>query len=108
MGIQDTEDAVGDFTLELLRTGNMLFSLAADLIEATPDDAYPGEDSGRVILEMLTGSIRIGLAEADEADLRRAVELMRGAADGVIDHLRLARELRRTMEGTNGSGRTHG
>ena len=69
------------FTTELLRTGCDLTSLAADLIEALPADAYPGEEPAQVVLEMVSGSIRSFLSEADEAEVARATELMAGAVD---------------------------
>ena len=54
---------------------------------------------------MITGSIRTALVEADQSDVQRAVELMHEAADRVIEHLRLALELRRRMESAGGSRR---
>ena len=80
-------DAIDDFALELLRTGDMLNGLAADLIETLPVEAYPGENLAEVVMEMITGSIRTALAEADQSDVQGAVELMRDAADRVIEHL---------------------
>lgn len=108
MGILNTDDVVDNFVLELLRTGDMIHGLAADLVETTPAGAYPGEDPAAVVVEMITGSIRTALAEAEEKDVQRAVELMGEAADRVLEHLRLARELRRRMEGAGGNGRGHG
>jgi hypothetical protein len=108
MGSTDTRDAIDDFVLELLRVGDMLTGLAADLVEILPVDAYPGEEPARVVMEMVTGSIRTALREADEDDVQRAVELMATAADRVIEHLRLALELSRRMDGSGGTGRGYG
>ena len=54
----NTQDAIDDFVLELLRTGNMLTGLAVDLVEGLPDEAYPGEEPAAVVMEMITGTIR--------------------------------------------------
>ena len=108
MGSANTQDAIDGFTLELLRTGNILAGLAADLIEALPAEAYPGEELAEVVMEMITGTIRTALVEADQNDLQRAVELMREAVDRVIEHLRLALALRRRMQGADGTRREYG
>jgi hypothetical protein len=108
MGSANTQDAIAGFTLELLRTGNILAGLAADLIEGLPAEAYPGEEPAEVVMEMITGTIRTALVEADQNDLQRAVELMREAVDRVIEHLRLALELRRRMQGADGTRRDYG
>jgi hypothetical protein len=99
MGIIDSQDHVAAFTEELLRTGLMLSDLGADLVEALPTDAYPGEEPGAVIIEMITGTIRTALGDADESDVRRAVELMVEAKERVLEHLQLALELSRRMNG---------
>jgi hypothetical protein len=103
MGSTNTQDVIDDFALELLRTGDMLAGLAIDLVEALPADAYPGEKPAAVVMEMITGSIRTALVEADPSDVRRAVELMREASDRVVEHLRLAHALRRRMKGAGGT-----
>lgn len=108
MGSANKQDAIDGFALELLRTGNMLTGLAADLVESLPADAYPGEEPAAVVMEMITGSIRTALIEVDQRDVQRGVELMREAADRVIEHLRLALALRRRMGGADDTRRGHG
>ncbi len=108
MGSANTQDAIDGFARELLRTGNMLSGLAADLVEALPPDAYPGEKPAAVVIEMITGSIRTALVAADQSDVQRAVELMREAADRVIEHLRLALALRRRLDSPGGTRRGNG
>jgi hypothetical protein len=108
MGSANTQDAIDGFVLELLRTGDMLVGLAGDLVETLPAEAYPGEKPAAVVIEMITGSIRTALVEADHRDVQRAVELMREAADRVIEHLGLALALRRRMEGAGGTRRAYG
>jgi hypothetical protein len=101
VGSESTGDAIDDFALELLRTGYMLEGMAADLAETLPATAYPGEEPAAVVMQMITGSIRTALTEADVSDVQRAVELMQEAADRVIEHLRVALALRRRMEGSD-------
>jgi hypothetical protein len=108
MGSANTQDAIDAFALELLRTGDMLAGLAVDLVQMLPAEAHPGEKPAAVVMEMITGSIRTALVEADQSDVQRAVELMREAADRVIEHLRLALALRRRMEGAGGTRRGDG
>jgi hypothetical protein len=99
MGTIDSQDHVAAFTEELLRTGLMLSDLGANLAEELPADAYPGEEPGAVVIDMITGTIRTALVDADESDLRRAVELMLEANERVLEHLQLALELSRRMNG---------
>jgi hypothetical protein len=107
MGTINTHDAIESFVLELLRTGDMLFGLAADLVEMLPADAYPDEEPSEVVIEMITGTIRAAVAHADERDVRRAAELMQEAGDRVVEHLRLALELRQRLDGHDGARRGH-
>lgn len=108
MGFTNTQDAIDGFALELLRTGDMLAGLAVDLVETMPAEAYPGEKPAAVVVDMITGSIRTALVKADQGDVERAVELMREAADRVIEHLRLALALRRRMDRARGTRRGNG
>jgi hypothetical protein len=97
--LAEPEDSVSAFTLELLRTGHMLSNLGADLVDSLPEDEYPGESPAAVVVEMVIGTIRTTLADADEDDLMRATELMACARDRVLEHLQLALALSRRMDG---------
>jgi hypothetical protein len=110
MGSTESPDYAAHFTEELLRAGNMLFGLAADIVEATPPDAYPGEEPGAVVIDMIVGTIRTFLDGVDERELQRASDLISGACDRVMEHLELALERSRRMEGEAGGtgGRTYG
>lgn len=104
----NTTDAIDDFVLELLRVGYMLTGLAADLAETLSPEAYPGEDPAAVVIEMITGTIRTALTEVGEEAVESAVELIREAAERVIEHLRLALALSRRMEDDRGTPRGFG
>jgi hypothetical protein len=96
-GVLESEDRVAAFTLELMRTGHMLSNLGADLVESLPDDEYPGESPAAVVIEMVVGTIRTSLADADEGELERATELIVDARERVLEHLQLALALSRRM-----------
>jgi hypothetical protein len=96
------------FALELLRTSWMLCGLVDNLVDALPEDAYPGEDRGSVVIEMLFGSIASGLEDVEATDLARAAELIERAGARVIEHLEVARGLSRRMHGDGRSGRNYG
>jgi len=108
VGIANPTEDVAAFTHELLRAGDMMFGIAADLAEELPPDAYPGEEPGAVVIEMLVGTISTAVGDANPSDLRCATELIRAARDRVLEHLRLALELSRRMHGEDGTSRTHG
>jgi hypothetical protein len=102
-------DHIEQFVLELLRTGYMLTELVADLAEALPEEAYPDESPGAVVIEMLRGTIATALVAADPNDVRRATELIQRAAERTLDDLRLAYYLSGRIHGDSGSiGRTYG
>jgi hypothetical protein len=110
MDPERAEDHIDEFVCELLRAGFMLSDLGADLAESLPADAYPDEEPGAVILQMMCGTIRTAVESADPRDVRRATELIEQAVARTLEHLRLACELSRRMHGDGGSspGRAYG
>jgi hypothetical protein len=110
MGYREAPDHVTAFTEELLRTGLMLSELGSNLAESLPADAYPGEEPGAVVIEMVAGTIRTALGAVDGQDLARATELIAEARDRVLEHLQLALALSRRMHkgGGDGPSMTHG
>jgi hypothetical protein len=88
----DTEDYVRSFVEELLRTGIMLSGLLADLLEGLPEDAFPGEASEHVLLEMVTGTIRPAADVAGEIPVRSAAALIASSRARVLGDLRRALE----------------
>ena len=81
------------FIEELLRTGLMLTDLLASLLEDLSEDAFPGEDRGEVLLEMVTGTIRSAAEAAGTRTLRDATMLLGAVQDRVLADLRTAVEL---------------
>lgn len=85
-----TQDHIDQFVLSLLRSGLLLTDIAGDLTESLPADAYPGEEPGAVVIEMMSGTIRSVLETVDPDLVVEATELMELALDRVEEHLRLA------------------
>jgi len=78
---------------ELLRTGLTFVDLLSSLLEEIPEDAFPGEDSGLVLIEMVTGSCLPAVAAAGESECRAATALIGAVRDRALDDLRRASEL---------------
>jgi hypothetical protein len=97
-----SSDHIDAFVIELLRTGVSLSNTAADLIDGLAPDAYPGEDAGNVVLEMMVGTIRTALEGFDPRVVEQATALIGLAAERVIEHLRLALALSKRMGGQSG------
>lgn len=106
MGAAWLQDHIATFTEELLGTGSVLSELAADLVEAIPRVAYPGEERVAVIFEMVTGSIRAALVGAPERDVCRATGLIGEARTRFMEHLELSRPIH--GEAGRRPRRTHG
>ena len=107
--MESTEaDHATAFTEALLSAGSMLCGLAADLAEAIPPQAYPGEAPGAVVIDMIIGTIRTFLDGVDQREVRRASDLIAGACDRVLEHLQLALELSERMHGRTGGAARRG
>ena len=78
---------------EVLRVGMTLFDLLSSLLDMLPDDAYPGEDPGEVLIDMVTGSILPVTDSAGERAVREATALVGAIRDRVIADLRKAAEM---------------
>ena len=97
MELTETQDHIDLFVFSLIRTGMILTDVAADLAESLPEDAYPGEEPGAVVLGMVSGSIRSVLGPVEPELVEACADLMEMAIDRVEEHLRLALELGKRM-----------
>jgi hypothetical protein len=86
-------DAVQEFVEELLRTGLALFDLVSSLVEALPEDAFPGEDNAEVLVEMVAGSSRPALEAVGRSECRTATKLIEIVWERVMVDLRDAAAL---------------
>ncbi|HWI94571.1 MAG TPA: hypothetical protein VNS60_00730, partial [Solirubrobacterales bacterium] len=73
---------------EMLRTALWLFDISTSLLEDLPDDAFPGEDSAQVMVEMLTGSCRPSIDAAGVDGCQVATELMVSIRENVLSDMR--------------------
>ena len=83
---------------QILRTGLMLTDMAGTLTESLPDDAFPGEEAGAVVIDCLTGSAYPIVERAGVDAVRSATELLDEVSERTIAHLRLAIELKERGE----------
>jgi hypothetical protein len=97
------------FAVVVLRTSWMLCELVENLADGLPQDAFPSESQGSVVVEMLFGSMATALESVDPTDVVRAADLIELTIDRVIEHLQLAHGLSRRIHGTDpGAGRRYG
>lgn len=85
----------------ILRVGFVLTSLLSDLVEEIPEDAFPGEHPGEVLIEMVAGSVRPVVDAAGPVTVHGAGALLEAIVDRTLEDLRQAVELARMP----GSGR---
>jgi hypothetical protein len=95
---QKEHDAARLLIEEMLRTALWLLDISASLLDDLPDDAFPGEDSGDVMIEMLAGSCRPAIDAAGRGGCRVAIDLMTSIRENVLKDLRAAVELARKGE----------
>jgi hypothetical protein len=72
---------------EIVRTGLMITGVLEDLLEGLPENAFPGENEGEVLLEMLSGTIRPAAAAAGEETARELIALLGAMCDRVLADL---------------------
>jgi hypothetical protein len=85
-------DSARGFVEEVLRTGIVLTDLLSGLLEDLSEDAFGDEDSGEVLIEMLTGSVRPALDAAGPGAVREATMLLAAVRDRTLSDLRAALE----------------
>jgi hypothetical protein len=85
-------DVGRELIAEVLRTGLVFIDLISSLIEELPEDSFPGEDRGAVLLEMFVGSCMPVVRAAGEQECGAATALIGAVRDRVLDDLRTAAE----------------
>ena len=89
LGLEATRDLVE----EVLRTAMALEDVVVSLLDDLPDDAFPDEDSGLVLLEMIVGSVHPAAVAAGARDTRTATALVVAIRERVLADLRTAATL---------------
>jgi hypothetical protein len=108
MAYSGGNEDVDRFALVVLRTSWMICDLVDNLVEALREDAFPGENKGSVVVEMLRGSMATALESVDSPEIVRAADLIELTTERVIEHLRVAHQLSRRMNGDDGGSRNYG
>jgi hypothetical protein len=93
---------------EVLRTALALEDVIVSLLDDLPDGAFPGEDPGLVLLEMVVGSVHPAAVAAGAHECRVATALVGAIRERVIEDLRAAAALadereRAEREATDGA-----
>ena len=91
-------DTTRELVVEVLRTALALEDVMASLLEELPESAFPGEDNGQVLLEMVVGSVHPAARAAGLRDCRVATALVGAVRERVIADLRTAAELAKERE----------
>ena len=87
-----------DFVWEVVKTGIMRVDVLSMLLDDLPDDAFPGEEPGEVLIQMLAGTFAPAAEAAGAATIRQATALVGALGDRAITNLRAAAELARARE----------
>jgi hypothetical protein len=77
---------------EVLRVGFALTDVLSRLLDDLPEHAFPGEDPGEVLIEMVTGTLRPVADSAGARTVREATALTGAILDRVLADLRIAAE----------------
>ena len=91
-------EATRDLVEEVLRTAMALEDVIVSLLEDLPDGAFPGEDPGLVLLEMIVGSAHPAATAAGSRDTHTATALVVAIRERVLADLRAAALLAREHE----------
>jgi hypothetical protein len=83
---------------EVLRTAIALEDVMTALLDEIPERAFPGEDPGLVLLEMVVGSVHPAARAAGRRDCHVATALIGAVRERVIADLRTAAELAKERE----------
>jgi hypothetical protein len=100
--METTQTPARDFVWEMFRIGFALTELASSLVEMLPEDAYPGEEPGEVVLDMMTGTIQPVVDAAGPEVARQTISLMGAAYDRVMADMERALELTRERDAGHG------
>ena len=83
---------------EVLRTALALEDVMVSLLEDLPETAFPGEDNGLVLFEMVVGSVHPAAVAAGPRDCRTATALVGAIRERVLADLRTAAQIARERE----------
>lgn len=79
--------------MELIRTGWSISGALESLLDDLPSDAFPGEGTGEVLLEIVAGTCAPVIAAAGEDLCRGALTLIAAIGEKFLSDLRTAADL---------------
>jgi hypothetical protein len=83
----------------LLTAGFTLTELLGSLVDACEQaEAFDGESTAEVVVEMAAGSVGVRLHDVPAAEFERAAELIWRAVDAVVADVRLAADIAERRE----------
>ncbi len=85
--------ATRELVEEVLRTAMALEDVVVSLLDDLPDGAFPGEDPGLVLLEMIVGSVHPAAVAAGPRDTHTATALVAAIRERVLADLHAAAAL---------------
>jgi hypothetical protein len=88
-----TLQATYELVEEVLRTALALEEVMAALLDEIPEEAFPGEDNARVLLEMVVGSVRPAARAAGPREVEATTALVAAIRERVLTDLRAAAAL---------------
>jgi hypothetical protein len=88
--VSDGLEATRDLVEEVLRTAMALEDVVVSLLEDLPANAFPDEDPGLVLLEMIVGSVHPAAVAAGRRDTRTATALVAAIRERVLADLHAA------------------
>jgi hypothetical protein len=79
-----------EVVMELIRTGLAIADALASLLDDLPKDAFPGEDSAEVLLEMAAGTCAPVIQAAGESLCKELIALVGAVGEKFLSDLRAA------------------
>lgn len=95
---QRISEATRDLVEEVMRSAVVMEDVLSGLLGDLPDEAFPGEDKGEVLLEMVIGTVRPAVADAGERACRTAISLVGAIRERILADLHTAVEMQRRSE----------
>ena len=81
---------VRDLVEQILRTGLALTNALTVLLDDLPEDAFPGEEPGEVLIEMVSGTLQPAADAAGEPLVRQSTAFLAAVQDRVVADLQAA------------------
>jgi hypothetical protein len=91
-------DYARDLLFVVMATAESVTDLLSILAERIDDDAFPGEELGDVLFEMLVESARVPIEALGEEAVRSVTKVLEDVPEGIVADLKMGLELRRAAD----------